>query len=146
MLFFTEIWGLLSCFKALDTLMEFKIDTNETYTLLLPQTAVLDANLAALMLEQTEELSEEGVENFIFDMQQIASGDEVGLTAMATLHERCYEDERSLVFTGIFGALLQQFKKEQLHLVLNITPTLEEAIDMVNMEILERDLYNEEQP
>ena len=126
--------------------MEFKIDTNDTYTLLLPQTLVLDANLAALMLEKTQELAEEEAENFIFDMQQIETADEVGLTAMATLHERCYEDERSLVFTGILGPLLQQFKKAQLHLVLNITPTLEEAIDMVNMEIMERDLYNEEQP
>lgn len=125
--------------------MEFKIDTNETYTLLLPQIPVLDASLAALMLEQTHQLAEEGTENFIFDMQQIESANEVGLTAMATLHERCYEEAHSLIFTGVLGPLLQQFKKERLHLVLNITPTLEEAIDMVNMEILERDLYNEEE-
>lgn len=124
--------------------MEFKIDTKDAYTLISPLSDQLDDNLAAALGEQCTLLAENGSQNFIINFEHVKTSVCQALGTLLTLHEQCYENERSLVFTGVGEELLQQLKHEQLHLSLNITPTLQEAIDIVSMEILERDLFNEE--
>jgi hypothetical protein len=62
------------------------------------------------------------------------------------LHEKCYTNEQSLVFTGINEEVNKELKAAEVDEVINIAPTVVEAIDIVSMEILERDLFNEEEP
>ena len=60
------------------------------------------------------------------------------------MHEEFYGNEESLVFTGISGKILAALKQNETDLLINIAPSMIEAIDIVSMEILERDLFNEE--
>jgi anti-anti-sigma regulatory factor len=124
--------------------MEFKIDTNDTYTLILPTAMALDASMAASLRAKCLDLADEGSQNFVIDLTNAREADDASLEVFVSFHEECYEEERSLVFTGVVDGLLQRMKQARVHLTLNITPTLDEAIDMVNMEILERDLLNDQ--
>jgi anti-anti-sigma regulatory factor len=124
--------------------MEFKIDTNTNFTQITPVTNHLDANLAEALSQKCRELTESGSQNFIVDLHNCLDADKASFEALATLHESCYENEHSLVFTGLQDDVLQILKDEEIDHILNIAPKMIEAIDIVNMEILERDLFKEE--
>ncbi|MCB0541650.1 MAG: STAS domain-containing protein, partial [Bacteroidetes bacterium] len=82
--------------------------------------------------------------NFIIDMQQCSKTDNTSFPALAELHEDCYMNQRSLVFTGIQAPVLDALNENELAEMLNIAPTMQEAVDIISMEILERDLMNED--
>ncbi len=124
--------------------MEFKIDTKETFTIITPITTTISANLADLLQRQCEETRQNGSNNFIIDLQQVNNADTDGIAALADLHELCYSRDESLVFTGINPELMKQFKEDEVDLLLNIAPKMIEAVDIISMEILERDLFGEE--
>jgi len=124
--------------------MEFKIDTKKNYTLITPVANVIDANLAVAISEKCRELTENGSNNYIIDLQHGADADTASFGELLSLHEFCYSNGQSLVFVGITEPVLQKMKPEEVHLSLNIAPTLVEAADIISMEILERDLFNEE--
>jgi len=60
------------------------------------------------------------------------------------LHEDCYSNGRSFVIVSLTGLAARQVKESEMASSLNIAPTQAEAVDIVNMEILERELFNEE--
>lgn len=124
--------------------MEFKIDTKKNYTLITPVATVIDANLAVAISEKCQELTESGSENYVIDLTACADADTASFEELLALHEACYSNGQSLVFIGITDGVMKQMKTAEAHLALNIAPTQIEAADIVSMEILERDLFNEE--
>jgi hypothetical protein len=60
------------------------------------------------------------------------------------LHEDFYNNNQSLVFTGLQEDIAKELRTNHEELIINITPTIPEAIDIINMEVLERELFNEE--
>jgi len=124
--------------------MEFKIDTKKNYTLITPVTNAIDAKLAVAISEKCRELTESGSNNYIIDLQYCTVADSASFEELLSLHEFCYSNGQSLVFIGVTEPVLQEMKPHEVHLALNIAPTLIEAADIVQMEILERDLFNEE--
>ncbi|XZF12492.1 STAS domain-containing protein [Chitinophagaceae bacterium MMS25-I14] len=124
--------------------MDFKIDTKTNYTHITPVYSHLNANLAEALKAECLNLAENGVKNFIIDLVSCTDADMASFTALVSLHEDCYENGHSLVFINIQDRVMQQAKQAQAHLTLNIAPTLIEAVDIISMEVLERDLLNEE--
>ncbi len=124
--------------------MEFKIDTKPVYTTITPVSDMLDANLAAALTEKCRELSGNGSNHFIIDLSYCRDADVSAFPVLADLHEYCYNNGQSLVFTGISGHVNDRVNDHELPQTLNITPTIAEAADIISMEILERDLFNEE--
>jgi hypothetical protein len=49
------------------------------------------------------------------------------------------------VFTAAQDKVFQALKDKEIDLSLNIVPKMIEAIDIISMEILERDLFSEEE-
>ena len=124
--------------------MEFKIDTKPNFIMLTPVSNHLDAKLTAALSQKWEELTQSGSANFIIDLHNCLDADNASFNELTLLHENCYNAGQSLVFTGMNEEVLAALKKEELDTVLNITPTMAEAVDIVNMEILERDLFKED--
>jgi anti-anti-sigma regulatory factor len=124
--------------------MEFKIDTKETYSHITPQSGHLDANLTGALVAKKEELAQKGSKNLIVDLSQCTKADPSAFGTLIDMHTDSYSENNSLVFTGIHEPVMEEFKKNNIDTALNITPTLIEAIDIISMEILERDLLNEE--
>lgn len=123
--------------------MEFKIDTKPSYTVITPDSGALSVNLAEVIRQKVMEVRETGSHNFVIDLQNINSMDMASGDVLLDLNHAVYNSGGSLVFSSPEDSVIQTLKKGQYHLSLNITPTLIEAIDIISMEVLERDLLGE---
>jgi anti-anti-sigma regulatory factor len=124
--------------------MEFKIDTRETYIRVAPLGEHLSVNMAAMMEERVSQLAETGPGNALIDLSVCQSADEAAFEHLANWHENAYSDGRSLVFIGLQPAVLALAREAQLDGAINIAPTDVEGIDIISMEIIERELFDEE--
>jgi anti-anti-sigma regulatory factor len=124
--------------------MEFKIDTKDTFTIIMPLEDKISANLTGALIKKWEETRQSGSKNFIIDFKHSAQIEEDAINDLINWHENSYAMESSLVFTGINKTVLASLKKDEKDLLLNIAPRMDEAIDIISMEILERDLFGEE--
>ena len=123
--------------------MEFKIDTKPTYTVITPETGDLSVNLAGEMRQKVIEATETDSHNFVIDLSQIENMDMASGNELLDLHNELYHKGCSLVFTAMNERVMNTMKKGQYHLSLNLAPTLIEAVDIISMEVLERDLLGE---
>jgi anti-anti-sigma factor len=124
--------------------MDFKIDTKETFTIIVPTNGGAGANLSGELQQKVEEMRQSGSKNFILDMSDCAGIASDAVDGLVSLQEECYSHEQSLVFTGLSKEAMRVLKESETDVLLNIAPTLKEAVDIISMEILERDLFNEE--
>lgn len=124
--------------------MEIKFDTKPTYTVITPVTDKLDVNLTALLAQNIDSYVNKGSNNFIVDLKHCVKADNKSPDGLIELHEKCYEQEHSLVFTEIKPSVSDMIKKYDTEQTLNMAPTMIEAIDIISMEILERDLLSGE--
>ena len=81
--------------------MEFKIDTRSAYTVITPTGDKLDVNMAGELQQKVQELTNNGSNNFIIDLQDCKEADNTSLDILLQMHRSCYEGQMSLVFTGL---------------------------------------------
>lgn len=122
--------------------MEFKIDTKEKILIVRPEIAHLDANLSAAFITNITQLADLKDRNLILDMALVQTADSSGIQAILTVYRQQYDSRQSCAVTGLNNTLTQSLRQAADEL--NITPTLAEAIDMVMMESLERELMEGE--
>jgi anti-anti-sigma regulatory factor len=124
--------------------MDFKIDTRDTFSVITPESENITVNMTDDLRSTFEKMRQSGSQNFIVDLQNCKTIDDDALQSLVDMHEECYSMGRSLVFTGVKGKVLASLKVSETDTLLNVTPKMIEAIDIISMEILERDLYGEE--
>jgi anti-anti-sigma regulatory factor len=124
--------------------MEFKIDTKPTYTVITPVDSSMDANMTAALRQKWKVLAESGSGNAIIDLSCCTAADESAFVQLGELHEEVYGNNQSIVFTNLQPAVWTVVKQKEADLLLNIAPTMQEAVDIISMEILERELFDEE--
>lgn len=124
--------------------MEFKIDTRDSYVRIAPIGEHLSVNMAAMMEERAAQLAESNPGNVLIDLSACQTADESAFEALASWHEHSYSEGRSLVFTGLQPTVMNVAKEAQLDGAINIAPTETEGIDIISMEIIERELFDEE--
>lgn len=124
--------------------MEFKIDTNDVYICLTPISTQLDEKLTDAITQKWTELEKEGHSNLIVDLQNCASASENMMDKLAEIHEQFYVKGQSLVFANLTTAVKTSLSEHEYYQSINVAPTLVEAVDIICMEILERDLLGEE--
>lgn len=124
--------------------MEFKIDTKDAFCTIMPIIDTISAKLTGELGKKCNELRQSGSKNFIIDLQQCISIDKSAVDELIAMHEEFYGINESLVFTGANKEITAAIKEDEKDLLINIVPKMEEAIDIISMEILERDLFAEE--
>ena len=123
--------------------MEFKIDTKPTYTVITPETGNLSVNMAEEIRQKVIDTTETDGHNFVIDLQNISNMEMAAGNEILDLHHEIYNRCCSLVFTSMNENVMNTMKQGQYHLSLNLAPTMIEAIDIISMEVLERDLLGE---
>lgn len=123
--------------------MEFKIDTKEKILVVQPQITTLDANLSARFTKEVAELPGLEGRNLILDMELVEKADDTGIKAILTVYHQQYDSGMSCALTGLNSTLTNSIKKAD-ETVYNLAPTMLEAIDLVMMEDLERELMQDE--
>ena len=124
--------------------MKFKIDTKEKILVISPEISELNANMAAPFLTTISKLPELEGRNLILDMALVEKADDQGIQAILTVYHQQYDSALSCALTGLNSALTLQLKEAD-ESVYNVAPTMAEAIDLVMMEDLERELMQDEE-
>jgi anti-anti-sigma factor len=124
--------------------MNFEIINSEKYTLLKSKVEKLDTNFAPELKSELVLVNKSGQRNIIIDLTETRYCDSSGLSAILVANRLCKGADGSFVLTGLQDPVMKLVTISQLHTVLNITPTLNEAHDFIMMEEVERDLNKEE--
>ena len=122
--------------------MKFSIDRQDQYTILRIDEEKLDSTIAPEVKSEFITLQAEGVENVIFNMDSLKYIDSSGLSALL-VGNRIFSQTGSFVLSGVQEHVMKLISISQLDKVIDILPTVEEAIDTVFMNALKRGLEEE---
>lgn len=120
--------------------MKYTIDKQDKYSLLKLHEDKLDSNIAPNLKSELITMHAEGIKNIILDLSDVKYTDSSGLSALLVGNRVIQEDGGIFVLSGLSDHTMKLIKISQLDSVLNILPTIEEAIDAVFMNELENDL------
>ena len=124
--------------------MKYSIDKQEKYAVFTLHEENLNSILAPMLKTEFKVLNEEGLPNFILDLSDVKFVDSSGLSAILTA-KRLWEDVGSFVITGVNNSNVKKLIEiSKLDSVLTIIPTIDESIDYIFMEEIERELSEEE--
>lgn len=123
--------------------MKFEVEKEEKYTIFRLNEANLNSMIAPMLKSEFVMLNSEGVRNLIFDMSEIHFVDSSGLSAILTAN-RLWKDNGLFVMTGITHPnVIKLIDISRLNSVLTIIPTVEESVEYIFMDEIEKELYSE---
>ncbi len=123
--------------------MKYSIDKKEDYCIFKLQEEKLDSSIGPALKSDFVTLNAEGIKNFIIDMSEVKYTDSSGLSALLVGNRIFTEDNGIFVIASLSDHVMKLIKISQLNNVLNIVPTVEEAVDAVLLHKLEGELGNE---
>ena len=103
-------------------------------------TAVMAAELSDLLLPYLQN----DVKNVILNLKELQSLDEIAAEKLVKLQQIFYEKNSSFVVCEIQKPVEDFLDRVNLLEIMNTTPTESEAMDIVQMEEIEREFLNEE--
>ena len=125
--------------------MKYTIDKQEKYSLLKLHEEKLDSSIAPNLKSELITIHAEGVKNIVLDLTEVKYTDSSGLSALLVGNRVVQESGGIFVLSCLSDHTTKLIKISQLDSVLNILPTVEEAIDAVFMNEIEQDLENEDE-
>jgi anti-anti-sigma factor len=126
--------------------MRFKIDTREKFHAITIQESTLAANMTAEIDECLLPLLQNGVKNAVLILKDIQNIDNAAAEVLVKIQQIFNENKASFVICELRKQVEKSLDEEGLLELLNITRTESEARDMVQMEVLERELLDGEAP
>lgn len=120
--------------------MKFKIEHKEKVAVITSSVEKLDAIHAPELKGEIVMLSKEGHKNIIIDLSATRYIDSSGLSAILVGNRMCNELKGSFVICGLQENVNKLITISQLDKIIKITPTLNEAVDLVYMEEVEREV------
>ena len=123
--------------------MHFAREKTEHYTILKVLAEKLDSTVAPDLKSELLLINKEGTGNIILDLSQTRYCDSSGLSSVLVGNRLCKNSNGTMVLTGLQPAIRNLITISQLDPVLQIVPTVSEAIDYLFMESIEKDLNND---
>ena len=122
--------------------MKYTIDKKDQYSILKLQEEKLDSPLSPALKSEFVTLNAEGIKNIIIDLSEVKYVDSSGLSALLVGNRIYNEDGGIFILSSLNDHVMKLIKISQLNNVLNILPTVEEAIDAVFLKEIESDLQS----
>jgi len=126
--------------------MNFKIDTKEKFTTITAMQIELYDNLTAELTETANKVLKTDIKNVILNLQHVENIDEASAANLANLQQTFYGNSASFVICKVQPSVEKQLEKFELFEMMNITPSESEAWDIVQMEEIERELMDDDNP
>ncbi len=120
--------------------MKFAQEKTEHYTILKVLSEKLDNSVSSDLKSEFLLLNKDGVCNIILDLTETRYCDSSGLSSVLVANRLCKNDNGTLVLVGLQASVRKLISISQLEPVLQIVPTVSEAIDYLFMESIEKDL------
>lgn len=125
--------------------MKFSVNKSELYTVLKLEEKSIDSLNAPQLKSELVFFRNEGVENIIIDLEEVTYVDSSGLSAILTGY-RLWRTAGLFILTGAqHSAVRRLIEISKLDKILLLIPTLDESIDYVMMEQLEKEFLSEEE-
>ena len=124
--------------------MEIKIDTKEKFRVLTPLSTHFSDKIAYNIQEIIDKSDPHSSQNIVLNFTEITDAEESALDMLKDMFIQFYEKNASFVLCHIQPSVKTKLMDMDLYDGLNITPTESEAWDIVQMEEMERDMFNEE--
>ena len=120
--------------------MRFKVDNDDKHSLVVSLIEKLDSLSAPDLKTELVFLNKGGIKNVIVDLSSCRYCDSSGLSALLTGNRLTKELEGTFVICGLQPSVLKLIQISMLDKVFNITPSRVEAVDMIVVDTIEREL------
>lgn len=124
--------------------MAFPVQKEDTYSIITSGVTKLDGRyspeLKAVLLNENSE----NTRNLILDLSETRYCDSSGLSAILIGNRLCKNSGGTFVLCGLSAMVSKLITLSQLDSILNITPTLDEAIQFILMEEAERQISDKD--
>ena len=124
--------------------MQVKTNTKERFHVITVTDPALTADMAAELFDLLHPYLQNDVKNVILNLKELLSLDEIAAERLVKLQQNFYEKNSSFVICELQKPVEDFLDNVNLLEVMNTTPTESEAMDIVQMEEIERDLLDEE--
>ena len=108
--------------------MNFEINSNDNFTLVTCNLGKLDTTVAPELKSELLLLDKSGVSNYILDLSSVKYCDSSGLSALLVGNRFAKSKEGIFVICGLQPSVEKLITISQLHNVLNITSSHDEAV------------------
>ncbi|HLU93492.1 MAG TPA: STAS domain-containing protein [Membranihabitans sp.] len=125
--------------------MKYSVNKDDIYTVLKLEENQINSLNAPHLKSELVFFHNEGVEHMILDIENIEYVDSSGLSAILTGHRLWRDSGLFILAHAKHPAVQRLIEISKLDKILVIIPTLDEAIDYVMMEQLEKDFASEEE-
>jgi anti-sigma B factor antagonist len=123
--------------------MKFTIDKHEKYILLRLNESKLNSLITPQLKSELILINTEGQRNIVLDLSQVKFADSSGLSSLLVGHRLCKNATGTFILSGLNDAVARLITISQLDSVLTVVPSPEEAIDLIFMEEIEKELKRE---
>jgi anti-sigma B factor antagonist len=120
--------------------MKFEVQPQDKVVVISTKVEKLDAIHAPELKSEIVMVNKDGAKNIIIDLSETRYIDSSGLSALLVGNRLCRDANGSFVLCGLQDNVKKLITISQLETVLKITPTKNEAVDLVYMEEVEREL------
>ncbi len=123
--------------------MKFSLDKHEKYVVFKLEESKLNSLIAPIVKSEFILINTEGLRNVIMDLSEVKFCDSSGLSSLLVAHRLCKTSGGIFAITGLQPTVEKLIKISQLESVLTIVMTVEEAVDLIFMEEIEKELKKE---
>ncbi len=120
--------------------MKYSVDKQERYTIFGLEEDNLNSVIAPVLKSEFVLMHNEGIPNMILDLTNVKYVDSSGLSSILTAN-RLWKENGSFILTGIHHPSVKRLIEiSRLDSILTIIPSIDESVDYILMEELEREL------
>ena len=120
--------------------MKFSIDKHEKYVLFKLNEPKLNSLIAPIVKSEFILINTEGIRNIIIDLSDVKFCDSSGLSCLLVAHRLCKSSGGLFIVTGLQPTVDKLIKISQLDNVFTMASKIDEAIDLIFMEEIEKEL------
>ena len=124
--------------------MNFKIDTKEKFHQITLHEPHLAANMTDAFSGLLNPFLQDNIKNVVLVMTEVREIDADAATALINIQQSFYDNGASFVICQVQPQVEKYLDERELLEIMNITPTLSEAWDIVQMEEIEREFFENE--
>jgi len=123
--------------------MKFTVDKHEKYVLIKLNESKLNSLISPQLKSELILCNSEGQRNIILDLSNVKYSDSSGLSSLLVGHRICKNADGTFILTRINENISRLIAISQLDKILSIVATVDEAIDLIFMEEIEKELRRE---
>lgn len=123
--------------------MNLTIDKQEKYALVTIKETKLTSIVAPELKAEIVVLHHEAIKNMIFDMKEVQYCDSSGLSAILVGYRMCRDNNGMFILAGVQEHVKKLISISQLDNMLIQVPTVNEGVDLIFMEEVEKQIHKE---